>query len=119
MKRIPLFAGLALAVVLVTVTMLVRVTHATNDSCYANCSDAQQHMAQMLSACEAAAAPHTPTWSSYCHEATESGPGGYGYSCSWGGVTIPPGCYMPSCAQGYGGGFGGGNKIDPNDAACQ
>lgn len=120
MRRIPFFAGIALAAVLVTVTMLVTETQAVvSDPCFANCSDAQQYIAGKASTCDAAASPHTPTWSSYCNEATESGPGGYGYSCSWGGVYIPPGCYMPSCTKGYGGGFGGGNKIDPNDAACQ
>src|SRR5436305_1311529 len=119
MKRIPFYAGLSLAVILIIVTMLVRVTDATNDPCYTSCSaGANQRISDMSNACYSAAAPHTPTFNSHCTDATESGPGGYSYSCSWGGVTIPPGCYMPSCAQGYGGGFGGGNKIDPNDAAC-
>lgn len=128
MKRLPYFAGLALVVVLTTVTILVRPTQAVDDPCYDSCSEAQDRINAMQTECYTQAAAQSPvspnvTFNSNCEEANGGNNGGYSYSCSWNWFRTPPppgiSCYTyygTACAGG--GGFGGGNKIDPNDAAC-
>jgi hypothetical protein len=119
MKRIPYFAGLALAVVLATVTVFVWPTQAINDPCYDSCGDAAQHISDMSNQCYVQAANSSPvspgvTFNSTCTDPFDGHPGGYSYSCSWHWFRGLP-C-SSDCAGG--GGFGGGNTINPNDAAC-
>ena len=109
MKRIPLFAGLALAVVLATVTFLVRPTQALNDPCYDTCNDASQRIGEMLGECYSHS---NATFNSSCTDAADGHAGGYSYSCSW------MNCYYQNGWQCSGGGFGGGATIDPTNAAC-
>jgi hypothetical protein len=131
MKRIPYFAALALAVVLATVTFFVRPTQAVNDPCYDSCgSGADARISSMSTECSNTAASQSPiipdvTFTSHCTDAADGHAGGYSYSCSWHWFRSPPppgiNCYDyyvdgKGCAGG--GGFGGGNTIDPTNAAC-
>jgi hypothetical protein len=123
MKRIPVFAGLALVAVMATVTFLVRPTQAENDPCYDSCGDASQRISDMSSECYSRAQSQSPIYpeinfNSGCTDPSGGNPGSYNYSCTWHWVYTPPGCYFPSCVTYGGGGFGGGGKIDPTDAAC-
>jgi hypothetical protein len=119
MKRVPLIAGLALAVVLLTVGVLVRPAFATNDPVYCSCGGADSLISQKYQECMSHG---NPTFTSHCTEATGGNPGSYSYSCSWhyscpGPDPDPGGPYNPF--KQCGGGFGGGNIVDPTDASCQ
>ena len=117
MKRIPLLAVLALAVVLVTVGVLVRPAYAISDPVYCSCDSAGSFIDQKYQECMS---HPNPTFNSHCFDASEGNPGSYSYSCSW--WYLCPG-YDPypfwNDHKVCGGGFGGGNVIDPTDPSCQ
>lgn len=111
MRRIPIFAGLALVVVLATVTLLVKPTHATNDPCFTGCGNADAFISQKFQECSSHGGS---SFQSHCFEAADGHVGSYHYSCSWFYWCPTPQNPM----QGCGGGFGGGNVIDPTDPFC-
>jgi hypothetical protein len=121
MKRIPLVAGVVLVVVLVTVGVLVRSTHATNDPVFCSCGSASSYISQKYADCMYHGG--NPTGQTHCFDAADGNPGSYSYSCSWGPYPCPGpdpdpgGPYNPY--KMCGGGFGGGNVIDPTDPSCQ
>ena len=82
MKRIPFVAGLALAAVLVTVTILVRPTLATSEPVYCSCGSAGAYINQKYQECMSQ--PGAPTFGSHCYDPSDGNPGSYHYSCSWG-----------------------------------
>src|ERR1700730_15164622 len=123
MKRIPLVSGLALVLVLFSVTKLARVVHATGP-CFKTCESAQQYMDQLGQNCLGHCGAQ---FQSHCSTDPETGYGGYGYQCMWGGwycspqgppppqPPYPPPNPWPGC----GGGFGDGGNIVPDDPSCQ
>jgi hypothetical protein len=113
MRRIPIIAGLALGVVLVTVTFLVRPTQAVNDPCFTSCGGgADSYISQKFQEC--LSKPGAVSWASHCFDAADGHVGSYHYSCSWFSLCPTPQNPMQVCA----GGFGGGNVIDPTNPYC-
>jgi hypothetical protein len=117
MKRIPLVGGLALAVVLVTVGVLVWPAYAVSGAVYCSCGGAEDYIGQKYADCMSHGGA---TFNSHCFDASEGNPGSYSYSCSW--TYLCPG-YDPypvwNDHKVCGGGFGGGNVIDPTDPSCE
>src|SRR5215471_14884170 len=95
MKRIAIVAGLALAVVLATVTVFLRSSQAVDDPCYDSCNDAQERIGEMSYQCYTRADAESPivpdvTFNNNCTEADGGQNGGYSYACSWHWYRFPP-----------------------------
>jgi len=109
MKRIPIVAALALAVVLFAVTKLATVTRADYGPCFHSCSSAQVYLDELHRNCIDSVNPFlcNPQFGGYCGSGSD-GHGGYMYQCSWGGW---------QCSSG--GGWGGSGEINPDNPSCQ